>query len=121
MARNLARRGYRLDVEALSALEGKRRHWQLESDRLRAERNSHAKAIGQAKGRGDDIVPLLARGEALAQQVEAADQALEAIQKELSDWQMGLPNLLHPVGPRGPRREFQCAHPPMGRAARGGV
>ncbi len=102
VARNLARRGYRLDVEALNALEGKRRHWQLESDRLRAERNSHAKAIGQAKGRGEDIVPLLARGESLAQEVEAADQALEAVQRELGDWQMGLPNLLHPSVPEGP-------------------
>jgi seryl-tRNA synthetase len=78
VARNLARRGYRLDVEALNELEAKRRHWQLESDRLRAERNSHAKTIGQAKGRGDDIAPLLARGEALAHEVEATDQALAA-------------------------------------------
>jgi len=101
VARNLARRGYRLDVEALNALEGKRRQWQLESDRLRAERNSHAKAIGQAKGRGEDVAPLMARGEALAREVEAADRALEAIQKELSDWQLGLPNLLHDAVPEG--------------------
>jgi seryl-tRNA synthetase len=101
VARNLARRGYRLDVEALNALEGKRRQWQLESDRLRAERNSHAKAIGQAKGRGEDVAPLMARGEALAREVEATDRALEAIQKELSDWQLGLPNLLHDAVPEG--------------------
>jgi seryl-tRNA synthetase len=101
VARNLARRGYRLDVEALNVLEGKRRQWQLESDRLRAERNSHAKAIGQAKGRGADIAPFLARGEALAREVEAADHALEAIQTELSDWQLGIPNLLHASVPEG--------------------
>jgi seryl-tRNA synthetase len=101
VARNLARRGYRLDVEALNALEGQRRHLQLESDRLRAEHNSHAKAVGQAKGRGDDIAPLLARGELLAREVEAADRALEAVQKELSDWQLGLPNLLHASVPEG--------------------
>lgn len=101
VARNLARRGYRLDVEALNALEAKRRQWQLESDRLRAERNSHAKAIGQAKGRGEDVAPLMARGEALAREVEATDRALEAIQKELSDWQLGLPNLLHDSVPEG--------------------
>ena len=66
VAKNLARRGYTLDVNALAALEERRRKWQLESDRLRAERNSHAKAIGQAKGRGEDIAPLMARGEQLA-------------------------------------------------------
>jgi seryl-tRNA synthetase len=101
VARNLARRGYSLDVEALGALEEKRRHWQLESDRLRAERNQHAKAVGQAKGRGEDISPLLARGEDLARAVEAADQALAAVQTELSEWQLGLPNLLHESVPEG--------------------
>ena len=101
VARNLARRGYRLDVEALGVLEEKRRHWQLESDRLRAERNRHAKAIGQAKGRGEDIAPLMARGESLAREVETADHALEALQAELHDWQLGLPNLLHASVPEG--------------------
>ncbi len=101
VARNLARRGFTLDVNALSALEERRRHWQLESDRLRAERNSHAKAVGQAKGRGEDIAPLMARGEALAREVEDADRALEAIQSELNDWQLGLPNLLHESVPEG--------------------
>jgi seryl-tRNA synthetase len=101
VARNLARRGYTLDVPALNALEEKRRHWQLESDRLRAERNTHAKAVGQAKGRGEDLAPLMARGEALAREVEDADRALEAIQVELTDWQLGLPNLLHASVPDG--------------------
>jgi seryl-tRNA synthetase len=101
VAKNLARRGFTLDVNALAALEERRRKWQLESDRLRAERNSHAKAIGQAKGRGEDIAPLMARGEALAREVDDTDRALEAIQTELNDWQMGLPNLLHESVPEG--------------------
>ncbi len=101
VARNLARRGFKLDVNALGALEERRRNLQLESDRLRAERNSHAKAVGQAKGRGEDIAPLMARGEALAREVEDADRALEAIQTELNDWQLGLPNLLHESVPEG--------------------
>jgi seryl-tRNA synthetase len=101
VARNLARRGFMLDVNALTALEERRRHWQIESDRLRAERNNHAKAIGQAKGRGEDIAPLMARGEALAREVEDTDRALDAIQTELNDWQLGLPNLLHESVPEG--------------------
>ena len=49
VAANLARRGYQLDVAEWQALEEKRRHGQLESDRLRAERNAHAKVVGMAK------------------------------------------------------------------------
>jgi seryl-tRNA synthetase len=101
VARNLARRGFTLDVQALNALEEKRRHWQLESDRLRAERNSHARAVGQAKASGGDIAPLMARGESLAREVVDTDRALEAIQTELADWQLGLPNLLHESVPEG--------------------
>jgi seryl-tRNA synthetase len=101
VARNLARRGFLLDVQAYNELEAKRRHWQLESDRLRAERNSHAKAIGQAKGRGEDIALFMARGEALAREVEDTDRALDAVQSELTDWQLGLPNLLHESVPEG--------------------
>jgi seryl-tRNA synthetase len=101
VARNLARRGFRLDVAALQALEEKRRSLQLEADRLRAERNAHAKAVGQAKGRGADIAPLMAHGESLARAVEDADLGLSAVQTELNDWQLGLPNLLHESVPEG--------------------
>jgi len=101
VARNLARRGFRLDVAAFHALEDRRRSLQLDSDRLRAERNSLAKAVGQAKGRGEDVAPLLARGEVLAREVEDADLALSAVQTELLDWQLGLPNLLHESVPDG--------------------
>jgi seryl-tRNA synthetase len=89
------------EVRARAARYARRRHWQIESDRLRAERNNHAKAIGQAKGRGEDIAPLMARGEELAREVEDTDRALDAIQAELNDWQLGLPNLLHESVPEG--------------------
>jgi seryl-tRNA synthetase len=101
VARNLARRGFVLDVAALQALEERRRHWQLEVDRLRAERNSHAKAVGMAKGKGEDITPLLARGEALGKEVEAADAGLNEVQAQLETLQLGLPNLLHAEVPEG--------------------
>ena len=39
VARNLARRGFTLDVSAFKALEEKRKPWAVELDRLRAERN----------------------------------------------------------------------------------
>jgi seryl-tRNA synthetase len=101
VARNLARRGFKLDVQALQALEEKRRSLQVDADKLRAERNAHAKAVGLSKGRGEDITPLLAHGETLARAVEDADLALAAVQTQLNDWQLGLPNLLHESVPEG--------------------
>jgi seryl-tRNA synthetase len=101
VARNLARRGFKLDVEALKALEDKRKPFQVESDRLRAERNANAKAVGMAKGKGQDVAPLIARGEQLTQELAKADEELVAVQAELEQWQLGLPNLLHESVPAG--------------------
>ena len=101
VARNLARRGYRLDVEALKALEERRKPWAVEVDRLRAERNANAKAVGVAKGRGEESAALIARAEALTGELIAAEAALAAVQAELEEWQLGLPNLLHPSVPEG--------------------
>ncbi len=101
VARNLARRGYLLDVERLRALEERRKSAQIESDRLRAERNTNAKAVGMAKGRGEDAGALLARGEQLTGELAAAEQSLNAVQAELDAWQLTLPNLLHESVPDG--------------------
>jgi seryl-tRNA synthetase len=101
VARNLARRGYRLDVAALRALEEKRKPCAVEVDRLRAERNANARAVGAAKGRGEDATALIAAGERLIAHLAAAEAALEAVQAELEQWQLGLPNLLDPSVPDG--------------------
>ncbi len=101
VARNLARRGFVLDVARLRALEERRKSAQVESDRLRAERNANAKAVGRAKGRGEDAASLLARGEQLTGELAAAEQALTAVQSELESWQLTLPNLLHESVPDG--------------------
>jgi seryl-tRNA synthetase len=101
VAAQLARRGFVLDVAGLSALEEKRKALQIEADRLRAERNAGAKAVGQAKGRGEDVAPLLARSEALGAELQAAEGQLEAVQAELNTVQWGLPNLLHSSVPAG--------------------
>ncbi|MGQ0836890.1 MAG: serine--tRNA ligase [Gammaproteobacteria bacterium] len=101
VARNLARRGFVLDVAALRNLDERRKQLQIDVDRLRAERNSHAKAVGAAKGRGEDIGPLIARGDALTRELAGVEQSLNAVQAELDEWMLGLPNLLHESVPEG--------------------
>src|SRR5258708_5968677 len=73
----------------------------IESDRLRAERNASAKAVGQAKAKGEDATPLLARGEALGAELQAIEKQLDVLQAELHSLQLGLPNLLHASVPDG--------------------
>jgi seryl-tRNA synthetase len=101
VARNLARRGYRLDVAALRALEERRKPQAMEVERLRAERNANARAVGLAKARGEEAAQLLVSGEGLAAALGRAEGELAALQDELEQWQLGLPNLLHESVPDG--------------------
>ena len=101
VAANLARRGFTLDVAAFNALEERRKAAQIESDRVRAERNANAKAVGIAKGKKEDATALLARAEELTRQLEASDAAINAVQAELDNLLLGIPNLLHESVPEG--------------------
>ena len=101
VARNLARRGFVLDLEGFRALEERRKQAQIEADRLRAERNANAKAVGMAKGKGEDASELLKRGESLTHALAIAEADLERVQIEADHWLMGLPNLLHDSVPEG--------------------
>ena len=97
----LRRRGIDLDRESFLDLEARRKALQVESDRLRNDRNTRSKAIGQAKGRGEDIAPLLAEVENLGAELKRAEDGLLAVQAELDGLLLGLPNLPHPSVPDG--------------------
>jgi seryl-tRNA synthetase len=101
VAAALARRGFVLDVGTFAALEDQRKAVQIEADRLRAERNANAKAVGHAKARREDPAALLAAGESLGEQLQRVDKQLEAIQAKVADLQLGLPNIPHASVPEG--------------------
>jgi seryl-tRNA synthetase len=101
VAANLARRGYQFDLDVFMALEEQRKSAQIEADRLRAERNANAKKVGMAKGRGEDVAPLIAAGEQLGQDLVAAEEAINGVQAELEALQLSLPNLLQESVPDG--------------------
>src|SRR6185437_2027926 len=65
-------------------------------------RNSHAKSVGQARSRGEDIGALVREGESIAEQMTLADRELAAVQAATERWQLELPNLLHESVPDGP-------------------
>ena len=85
VAAQLARRGFVLDVGAFAAIEERRKAVQIEADRLRAERNANAKAVGFAKARGENSADLLVAGEALGAQLKGVDEQLQKLQAELAD------------------------------------
>jgi seryl-tRNA synthetase len=101
VAKNLARRNFAFDADAYLALEEQRKTVQVEVESLRAERNASAKSIGKAKAQGEDVEPLLAAVKDLGDRLESAENKLQLVQTDLTDIEMGLPNLLHDDVPDG--------------------
>jgi len=101
VAKNLARRGFALDVAHLQSLDEGRKKWQIRADELRNERNSHAKTVGKAKAQGQDIAPLLKQVETLGEELVKAEAELNKAQAEFDGWLLTLPNMLHESVPDG--------------------
>lgn len=101
LAAQLARRGFHLDIDFLNTLETRRRDTQLKTQELQTQRNQISKAIGQAKAKGESTDILLTKVAHLGEELTAAEQSLEAVQHELHEFQLQLPNILDASVPEG--------------------
>ncbi|WP_298137991.1 serine--tRNA ligase [Acidiferrobacter sp.] len=93
VARLLARRGFCLDVEALKALEARRKTAQKQTEDLQASRNARAKAIGGAKARGEEVATLMAGEEDDAKRLALAQAELASVLAAWDELAAGLPNI----------------------------
>ncbi|UUC52641.1 serine--tRNA ligase [Pseudomonas citronellolis] len=105
VADRLAARGFTLDVTRIEALENQRKAVQTRTETLQAERNARSKAIGQAMKRGEDVEPLKAEVNRMADELEAGKRELDAIQAELDALLLTIPNLPHESVPVGADEE----------------
>ncbi|WP_374424991.1 serine--tRNA ligase, partial [Chromobacterium sp.] len=101
VAARLAGRGYTLDTAAFNQLESDRKSLQTRMQELQAKRNASSKQIGVAKGKGEDVSAILAEVATLGDELKAAEQGFDAVQKQLDAWLMSIPNLPHESVPVG--------------------
>lgn len=101
VAKQLARRGFDLNLEQLAALELERKKAQLEAQELQTQRNTRSKNIGKAKAAGEDIAPLLKEIEDLGDRHKQAEAQLNVVLEKLNDIAMGIPNLPQADVPAG--------------------
>lgn len=101
----LARRNFAFDAEGYIALETRRKDIQVKTQELQNQRNSNAKAIGQAKAKGEDVQPLMNQVAALGDELKAAETELTSIQAEMDSIMSGIPNILDEAVPAGKDEE----------------
>lgn len=101
VAKAVGRRGFKLDMEKFRQLESNRKELQVETERLQNERNTRSKEIGQAKSRGEDIQPLLDEVTDLGDKLRQNEDRLAAVQAELRELSLGIPNIPHESVPDG--------------------
>ncbi|MBD0411269.1 serine--tRNA ligase [Pseudoalteromonas distincta] len=100
-AARLAARGYELDVATVTALEEKRKTLQVKTQELQSQRNASAKAIGQAKAKGEDAQPLLDAVANLGSELDAAKTEQDEVLAAINDIALAIPNLPDESVPEG--------------------
>ncbi|MBF7684356.1 serine--tRNA ligase [Acinetobacter sp. B10A] len=97
----LAKRGVQLNVDEWAELESRRKTLQSKTESLQAERNSGAKQVGQIKKSGGDASEIMARMQAIADEIKAAEIELSELQATLEDKLLAIPNLPDASVPEG--------------------
>ena len=101
VAARLAERAFVLDVAAFRALEEERRMVQIRTQELQSARNQFSKRIGQAKSKGEDATVLMAESSGVKTALAEQERRLEAIQEQLLQQLLEVPNLPHESVPAG--------------------
>jgi len=101
VAERLHTRGYALPKAEIEALEAQRKSVQTQTQELQNLRNTRSKAIGMAKGKGEDTSALMAEVAGIGDQLKANEHQLAAIQADLAKITLGIPNLPHESVPVG--------------------
>jgi seryl-tRNA synthetase len=97
----LKKRGFEFDAAAFTRLENERKVVQTRTQDLQAKRNSVSKSIGIAKSKGEDVAPIMAEVAGIGEQLKADEATLAAIQAELQQLLLNVPNLPHESVPVG--------------------
>src|SRR5512142_1872144 len=95
VADRLAARGFVLDKAGIEALESRRKAVQVQTQELQNLRNTRSKAIGMAKGKGEDTSALMAEVAGIGDRLKANELGLSEIQAQLARISLDIPNLPH--------------------------
>jgi seryl-tRNA synthetase len=97
----LATRKFELDTALFMQLESERKQLQGRTEELQAKRNALAKAVGMKKGKGENADAELAESIGVNKELEGSATRLNALQVQIQDFLLGIPNLPDDSVPAG--------------------
>ncbi|EPR33031.1 Seryl-tRNA synthetase [Alkalidesulfovibrio alkalitolerans DSM 16529] len=97
----LAKRGAAIDMGGYDALDAKRRAVISEVEELKARRNQASKEVAQAKRTGGDASAIIEGLAGLSERIKALDEEAAAIDAEVQDLLLAMPNIPHESVPVG--------------------
>lgn len=101
VAEGLKKRGYVLDVAKIEALESQRRDVQLVCETAQQQQKALSKGFGQAKSKGENVDALKEQLDKLKVEKSDAEHKLSAVQQEIHEIIIGIPNLVADDVPEG--------------------
>jgi seryl-tRNA synthetase len=97
----LETRKFELDTVLFIQLETERKELQGRTEELQAKRNQLAKVIGMKKGKGENADAELAESVGVNKELEGSATRLNALQVQIQDFLLGIPNLPDDSVPAG--------------------
>ena len=90
-----------LNVENFRALETERKTLQTRTEELQSQRNSLSKQIGMLKAKGESTDQVMADVASIKTELDSSALRLDALQAEIQDMLLAVPNLPHESVPVG--------------------
>ncbi len=94
-------RGAAVDMSVFTTLDAKRRAVLSEVETLKGERNTVSAEVAQKKRANEDASALIDRMGDVNARIKDLDQELDAVQNDLNDWMLNIPNIPHESVPLG--------------------
>ncbi len=97
----LARRKEDVDIDAVLALDEKRRELLFEAEQMKARQNEVSKEIPKMKKNGEDTTAIFAEMREISEKVKSLDAETREVEEELQKRMLSIPNIPNPTVPDG--------------------
>ena len=107
VAQAVGRRGKEIDMQPFLTADEKHREVIAQIEELQSQRNAKSKEVGQRKRNGESADDLMAEVSAINEKIKVLDESKDALEKEVRDFVVSIPNMPADDIPDGGEDEYR--------------